>query len=544
MPRWPLQQPLSRIFDRMRAGAILKLPKRILDINWPSKGQCCTMERSRKCLKYLVAGLAACIVCQVVLLAISLPGQRVQGDEAAFAEFAYWQANVGYLRSELFRGLLHYEDQILLYHKLFQWLGAAQVKIFGFHLWPLRALSLAAMAVLIVLLWRYFGYESRTLTKDRERSRLEFLIATAFLLLAPLTFTFAKFYRPEMIQAAFGLGSFIALRKGIDRPGLGWKLTAGALAGAAMLTHLNGVVFVLSGAGLLMIRRRWIALLWYSLAAAAVLTLFFVDIVGKFDLFWHQYADDPTFGEGERTIQGTLGKLLDEHKRLFRKPEIIFTSIVFFAAYFTNLAYQRRRLNTLHIYTALLIIALGALAPAKTTPYAILLFPFFAIEIAELGGGLIDGELSVPRWVRAALAAATVVFVLHSVGAAVVNAFTDKQDWVKDNRRVAERLPPRTHVLAPLDFVLNEIENFRISGLRVPHWRLCEWSKTPYTFDRLARYADSIGAEAVILDRDERRWLQSYPTTLGEMAGPYQLVEKFGDGGLWLWLRRSPRTVQ
>ena len=209
-------------------------------------------------------------------------------------------------------------------------------------------------------------------------------------------------------------------------------------------------------------------------------------------------------------------------------------------AYFTNLVYQRRRLGDLHIYTALLIITLGALAPAKTTPYAILLFPFFAIQIAELGGALIRGELFLPRWLRAAFAVATTVFVLHGVGAAMVNAFTDKQDWVGDNRRVAEAIPPKVKVLAPLDFVFNEVDDFQIAGLRVPHWRLCEWSTIPYTFERLAHYADTTGMDAIILDRDERRWVQSFPTTPGAVTGRYRLVEKFDDSGLWLWLRERP----
>lgn len=497
------------------------------------------MRQRSKLAKYWLVALAACIGCQIVFLAISLPGQRVQGDEAAFAEFAYWQAKVGYVRTELFRGLLHYEDQLFMYHKLFQWLGAGMVKSFGFGLWPLRALSLMATAMLILLLWRFFRVEARGPTDSPATRQLEFLLAVTFILLAPLTFTFAKLYRPEMMQAAIGLGGFLALRKAIQRSGAWWALAAGALAGAAMLTHLNGVVYVLSGIGLLLVRRQWHTALLFSLAAGAVFSLYFVDILGKFDLFWYQYAGDPTFGEHERTIRGTILKLLEEHKRLFRKPEIIFTSVLFFAAYFTGIAYQRG-LRDVQVYTAFLLVTLGALAPAKTTPYAILLFPFFAIQIAELGGALIRGELVVPRWLRAGLAIVAVVFVVHSVTAAAVNAFTDKQDWVGDNRRIARDIPPKAKVLAPLDFVLNEIENFQIAGLRLPHWRLCEWSSTPYTFERLARYADSTGMDAIIIDRDERRWLRSYPTQVGTATGPYQLVQKLGDDGLWLWLCKQP----
>ena len=69
----------------------------------------------------------------------------VEGDEAAFAEFAHFIDQDGYLHSELFRGLVGYENRVLLYHKLFEWVGAVTLKVFGYGIWPLRALSLISL---------------------------------------------------------------------------------------------------------------------------------------------------------------------------------------------------------------------------------------------------------------------------------------------------------------------------------------------------------------------------------------------------------------
>lgn len=509
----------------------------ICNIIPPEKDRFDMTETNRQLGRW-VLWLKILIALQVLLLIISLPGQRVHGDEAAFAEFAYWQSEEGFVRSEQFRGLAGYEIQILLYHKLFEALGALMILIFGYGLWPLRALSLIATAVIVFLWWR--DSRSGAGSGGAPPNQLGFLIAVAFLLSSPLSFLFAKYYRPELIQAAFGLASFIALGKALARKHSRLYLLAGALAGASMLTHLNGVIYVVAGFGLLVVSRQWRATALYSIAAIGVFSLFFVDILFKPDLFWWQYVEDPTFFEGERTIWGSLIKLLEEHKRLFRKPEIIFTSVLFFAAYFTALAYRRREQKNLLIYLAFLIITLGALAPAKTTPYAILLFPFFAMQVALIGDAIIRKQLVVPGWLRAGLAVCAAAFVLHSFGANALNAFTDKQDWVGDNREVAAELTPGIAVLAHMDFVLNEVENFRILGLRLPRWRLCDWSDQPYTFERLAHYADTSGIDAIILDPEERRNLLALPTELGATTGPYRLVRKFDTSGLWLW-KREPR---
>jgi len=160
---------------------------------------------------------------QLALLIISLPGQRIQGDEAVFAEFAYFQAETGHPRSELFRGFLDYDNRILIYHKFFQWMGASVVKLFGFGAWPLRSLSLIAGLILFSLLYRHMNRD------ESLGGRTGFLAAAAFLVLAPLTFKFFKFYRPEVMLAVMGLGSFMALNCVLRQGRARWAVIAGAL---------------------------------------------------------------------------------------------------------------------------------------------------------------------------------------------------------------------------------------------------------------------------------------------------------------------------
>jgi 4-amino-4-deoxy-L-arabinose transferase-like glycosyltransferase len=458
---------------------------------------------------------------QLALLVISVPGQRIHGDEAVFAEFAYFQAQDGFPRSELFRGFLDYDTRIFIYHKFFQWVGAAVVWLFGFGAWPLRSTSLVAGVILIYLLYRH-------MSRDQSLGgRTGFLMAVAFLALAPLTFKFVKFYRPEVWLAATGLGSYMALQRGLERGRLKWVMTAGALAGLAMLTHLNGAIYVAAGTVVLLSRKKWGPTVAFSVAAMAVFSLYFVDIVGHFGQFWYQYAGDPSFSEGERTIVGSLVKLLDEHKRLFRKPEIIFTSALFFISAAISLWRGGSRHRDFYVYTATCIVVLGAVAPAKTTPYAILLFPFFAIEIGRLAAAFWPSRGTFPKLARYGLIAATVFFIANSVVEDSLNAFAGKQHWVADNRRLAALIPPHTNVLAPLDFVWDELPNYRIAGWRVADWRLSDFGRKSYTIDNVAAYADSLQIPTIILDREPRDLLGLQNASVGDKYAGYKVVAHF-----------------
>jgi hypothetical protein len=261
----------------------------------------------------------------------------------------------------------------------------------------------------------------------------------------------------------------------------------------------------------------------------AVFSLYFVDIIGHFSQFWYQYTGDPSFSEGERTIVGSLVKLLDEHKRLFRKPEIIFTSALFFISTAVSLWRGGARRRDFYVYTATCIIALGAVAPAKTTPYAILLFPFFAIEVGRLAATFWQSPGVFPKLARYGLIAATVFFIADSVVEDSLNAFAGKQRWVADNRRLAAFIPPRTSVLAPLDFVWDELPNYRIAGWRVADWRLSDFGRKTYTIENVAAYADSLRIPTIILDREPRDLMGLQEASFGDRCADFKVVAHFKD---------------
>ncbi|MCF0061731.1 hypothetical protein MUK70_21050 [Dyadobacter chenwenxiniae] len=52
------------------------------------------------------------------------------GDDAWFGEQSYWLHKEGIIRSEFFRGIVGWEDQILVSHKLFLGFGAVVIRIY------------------------------------------------------------------------------------------------------------------------------------------------------------------------------------------------------------------------------------------------------------------------------------------------------------------------------------------------------------------------------------------------------------------------------
>lgn len=465
------------------------------------------------------------------LFLISLPGQRVHGDEAAFAEFAWFAAKDGYVHSELFRGLLGYEERVLLYHKLFIWLGTGMVRLFGFGLWSLRTLSILSFAAVVAILWVF----RRKI--DSSDPVLAFLAAGAFLLVAPLTFKFAKFHRPEMMQAAFGLVTLFLLQTGLGGAKIRWHALAGVTAGAAMLVHLNGAVFVAAGGLLLLSRRRWAGFVVFGAGAALAFSPFFYEIIDRADLFWQQYAFDPTFAENERTIGGSLLKILEEHKRLFRGPEIFFSTILFIVAAVSNIRREGWARRDFYVFTGGAMLALGALAPAKTTPYAVLLFPLWAVEIGRWVASLPVDWSQTPRPLRVLQALTISGFIVHSLSADTVNAVTDKQDWVAENRRAAAVIPASARILAPLDFVFNELPDREIFGLRLAEWRIREWGKRPYSIRNLTAYADSAGCGAIVLDREVAGEFRMREYTTGATLEGFRFVLRDPGGNRFVLLR-------
>ena len=125
-----------------------------------------------------------------------------------------------------------------------------------------------------------------------------------------------------------GFISYSFLEKFLRRNKTLELLGAGLFAGLAFLTHLNGLIYVVAGFGLLLVSKYWKEAVIFGLLACFVFSFYFLDIYIQADLltFWKQLQNDPSLEKGLWSLSNVLERILMEQARYFFSiKEIPFT---------------------------------------------------------------------------------------------------------------------------------------------------------------------------------------------------------------------------
>lgn len=85
----------------------------------------------------------------IILTGLTYYHRWPTGDDAWFAEQSYWFDKEGIIRSEFFRGVLGWENQLLVSHKLFLVFGACLMHIFGYQLPVVQLVGFIFFCVLV-----------------------------------------------------------------------------------------------------------------------------------------------------------------------------------------------------------------------------------------------------------------------------------------------------------------------------------------------------------------------------------------------------------
>jgi len=407
-----------------------------------------------------------CIVAALVAIA-TLVGRPPAYDDAWFAEQAWFVANEGRLRSELFRGMLGWEDWVYITQKAGVWLAALFVRVLG--LVPLAAqlpgllYALACGAVLATWLRRV-----------RPGDRTTLYVAGAMLLGNGAFVDFAFLVRPEPMLAALALASFAVLDGVFVARWRPWPRAAlaGVLAGASVLFHLNGAMIMAAGGVYLLVRRRWRAAVVYSVAALAVASLYALDAVVRHDLpqLLKQFRFDPATA-GSTSLHDKLATIADVHKIFLHGPAQIAIAVsIALAAIACRRVWPRgsdaaKAPRALLLYTAALAGSFVVLLNRPAHMYALLLCPFGVALFALLHERVrVDGSASMRRTVALVFTASVLAGLGHGVRLVIDNAAA--RDELQHNRDIASWLPKKhVAVLAPLHFVYGQLQDFRVMGL-------------------------------------------------------------------------------
>lgn len=457
----------------------------------------------------------------LLLFAWSLWHRAPDIDDAWIGEHAYWMAEKGYVKSELMHGITDQHIRHIVHHKLFTLNGALFIKIFGFSLPVLKSVSLCWLFIFILLFVQH-------LKTHFDRNTL--WVALFVFLINGMVFQFGYVYRPEIMAMTLGFISYLFLLRVFSAPASAYTMAilSGLFAGLAVATHLNGLIYIAAGGGLLLLHKRVSLAIVLGLASLLTTALYFYDFTSEFGIdFWRsQLMDSPALHQSKIHSNPLtfILKPLMEHRRYFHSPKEIFLSLTLFsllAFYFRGLQQYKK----LFVYWLLLALSLAFVSVHSTSKYLLLVMPWMVLLISKLFTAMPPPFASTPsaqpmpklKWpyyISAIAFAGYVVFnLLWSVQIA-----KDKIDPQANRVFIETHIPgpvDSLNILAPMLFIFNEIEYFnRIQGDL--SFADIQKSNPEFRGARLLEHAFDLDLDYLIIAGEYREKFEVY--TLSEAA--------------------------
>ena len=413
-------------------------------------------------------------------------------DDAYFAEQSYWFEKNGYVKSELFRGVLNWEERSFVYHKLHVWQGALLIKLAGWSPYYFKSLPILYLVFFIFLARLYF---SGFITEDR--------IVYCFFLFLLFIHTFISQYgfefRPEIMIMTVGFASFLGIRGGLVHNRSSFILLAGIMAGAAALFHLNGLIFIIAGTGLLVFNKAYRPLLIFVIASSLSFSLYFLELIPGDNLsqYIYQFRNDPAINKDRLDALGWVFKIVSAPKRHFSHVYEASFTILFLFALIINWKEIRKstELKQILVYLLFLELTLSLISPGSKTMYLTYYIPYMLIVISST----FYLTLSQDRF-RKVFYFLLFLFAGTHIGHTYGLSFKNKHDMVDTNATIVEkyRINKSHKILAPENFIFNEIHNATIQGLTSV--MLSSGTHVFSTLENILEYADQNNKDYVILE--------------------------------------------
>lgn len=392
------------------------------------------------------------------LFAFSISRQPADTDEAWLGEQAYYRALDGTARSPMVPGAHGEEHRVVVQHKLLVETGALAITLFGWGLWPLRVVPVVFTMALLFMVGIY---------AERHGPPGSGWLAAGLLILSPVCFHWGKIFRPEMLVAACAFGCLLLMQSAY-RAGSVWRaVVAGMLAGGAACAHYNGMTVIAAAAATFLILRRYRLGLAVLVGAGLALTPHLWEIVRYRELFIQQLFDNPMIaGKVGGSWMTWLLSLLEEHKRLFRSPEILVITVPFCLALLSVEKGEFHRRKVWYIFWVLLLFFVAVVVKSKLTRYALLLHPFFVGEIVRTWSRPM--ALAAGRFRAILTWTFPIVATAGMLGALIIDVQATARSAEapeKISARWAHGIPEHSTVVAPLNFAFDQIDKYHIIAL-------------------------------------------------------------------------------
>lgn len=314
----------------------------------------------------------------IALTATTYVNRIPTGDDAWFAEQSYWLQKEGVIRSEFFRGILGWEKQLLVSHKLFLAFGAGLIKLFGFGLPTVQFVGLISFCAILAELMLYIHHQ-------RKLNQMYYLLMILILVFSNRVLIRLSFEnRPELMLAALGFGSFLCINS--EKNKLVKSALAGWLAALAILAHLNGVIYLMAGAGTYLFTRRYRECALFLVVGGVVASMYFIDIVQArdgFNTWYYQFRNDPAT-QNAFGLSAKLIVMLTFPRLFFESPEQAALSLLFLFVLWQQRSLISQLPVKLKTYSLLVLIAFWLVTKNGSGTYMPLFMPFMLAILYEL----------------------------------------------------------------------------------------------------------------------------------------------------------------
>lgn len=384
----------------------------------------------------------------ITLTGLTYVNRFPTGDDAWFAEQSYWFQKEGVIRSEFFRGILGWENQILVSHKLFLIFGASLIKIFGFGLPTIQFVGFIFFLILCIELTNY-------IYQDTEHDRIFYILLLLILVFSNRLLIRLSFEnRPELMVAVLGFSSFLCLQS--NQTNLRKAAYAGLLAGLALLCHLNGVIYLIAGAVIYLYKRRYKEFVLFSIVGGLTSLAYFIDVMQAregFSVWYYQFRHDPAVQQAFGW-QSKLIVMLTYPRLFFDSPEQAALTLLFVFMLWQQRKFIGQLPSVLAAYSATIFIAFWIVTKHGSGSYMPLFMPFMFIIIYEL-----YKRQPFMNWgLKIVLLAYFIIGIYGTIEIIYKNYTLGNFPSVYKNLRTY--IPKKSIGLVPLTFFFNEYEQY------------------------------------------------------------------------------------
>lgn len=398
------------------------------------------------------------------LFVYSLYERQPHVDDAWLGEHAWYQSKLGYVRSELMRGVTHQEERTLIHHKLLTLHGSLVIRTAGFSAPALKSVSLLYLLLFTALCyWYMVAYRALM-------NRTEFMLLMILLLAHPLVFELAFVFRPEVPMMFYGFAAFVLVKEAVIRQRriLLLAFAGGVAAGLCFTLHLNGLIFPLAGAAVLAFNKRYSGAAMFAAGSILAGSVYFYDFTREYGLaYWlAQITDTPfhTRTSNYFSWETMIVAFSREHLRFFHSPPESSLSILLIFALIMGWR-ALKKMPVISMYSLFLIIFLAFIAIYKTSKYMVAYLPFIMIIIIMIfkERELIKEE---PGHKKVFINGFALFFILFYLGIAIwsdVKISLKKFDPSVHRGITLKYFTPGAEekkIAAPMEFVFNEIGRY------------------------------------------------------------------------------------